>query len=162
MDKANYVPVLEGIVWVLFSDVGRRGKDECVRASVFIPQPRTLLHIRGKDGRPTQPSSVTTEPKQHILKKKQGLLISGRGLSPYVPLLRCEIDSRIVIVLEETEAVENVHYKSDWGEIHIYPSPRLRGSVAFECHIHMVTYFQLKKRVSDETTMHGPFSDKNF
>lgn len=62
----------------------------------------------------------------------------------YIPLLRGNVHSGVIIVLQEAETIENVHDKSDRWELHINASTRFSGYVLFKCQVDVVTHFQLR------------------
>lgn len=53
----------------------------------------------------------------------------------YLPVLRGNIMSTLIVVLEETETIENVDDESDWREFDVDPSSRLPSIVVGKGHL---------------------------
>ena len=64
-----------------------------------------------------------------------------------MPILRREVSPTAIVVLKETEAVENVNDESDGRKLYVDPSTRLSGSVVVEGHVHSTPDFQLKVKI---------------
>lgn len=140
--------VLEGVVGELLQQFIRRVEDESAVVGVCAPQPPALLHVRCKDGRTTQTGLVTHKPDDHVLRQdRDGELVTlhdSRGnTEAYVPFLRGCVYTRAIVVLQETETVEDVHHEPDGWEFHVNSTPRLGSIVLLKGQVHVVTQLQL-------------------
>ena len=64
-----------------------------------------------------------------------------------MPVLRREVSPTAIVVLKETESVENVDDESDGRKLYVDPSTRLSGSVVVESHVHSTPDFQLTVKI---------------
>ncbi len=60
-----------------------------------------------------------------------------------LPILRWNITSIVVVVLQKTQTIEYVHHKSDWWKLHVDPSTRLSGFVVDEGYVCVGTDLKL-------------------